>query len=172
MLLEGTAHPRPHSAHALHPTKPKGKQPCFTHTARSSHRGMLLPKASGTSLALHKDPRQSHGPPEHFSHMGTIMRVHLRVLGTRLYYFRAPSCQDLAEPCLSIFPWALGSGCICPPTHRGILPLTRGGQQLCIHDGVKGGQGLIIGAVQDLCDGSQQGQLVLCIQAGLALLQG
>jgi len=71
-----------------------------------------------------------------------------------------------------ICPPVLGSGWLCTATHRGILPLPRRGQQLRVHDGVEGGQRLVVRAVQDLSDGSQQGQLILRIQAGLALLQG
>lgn len=66
------------------PQSPRANSPIspMLHTAPTGD--MLLFKASGTSLALYKYQRQRHGPPEHYSHIGTIMTIRLRVLGTRV----------------------------------------------------------------------------------------
>lgn len=114
------------TAATRHPTEPKSKLSPVSPTVHAVPVGQaegdtLLPRASGTCLALHQDPRRGHGPlSPHQSPGGvqgwlspSLMLLIRRSIpgrwGPGSYNLRAPSCQDLAEPCLSIFPPILRS---------------------------------------------------------------
>lgn len=104
----GQATPDPTVPTDFTPQSPSATSPVSPTLHAAPIGDVLLPKASGTSLALYKDSRGRHGPPEHFSRIGTVMRVFLRVLGTRLLLLQGTLMLGASRALLEHPP--MGSG--------------------------------------------------------------